>query len=38
MIADILGELNQENDWMEDWESGEDEKNQQQLEEMFGPQ
>ena len=36
-IADILGELNQVTDTSE-WESGEEEKNREQLEELFGPQ
>jgi hypothetical protein len=37
MTADILGEMNQTTDTSE-WESGEEEKNREQLEEMFGPQ
>jgi hypothetical protein len=37
MVADILGELNQDYD-LEKWENGEEEKEREQLEELFGPQ
>lgn len=35
--ANILGELNQEID-LESWETGDEEKEREQLEELFGPQ
>ena len=37
MDADILGDLNQDYD-LEKWETGDEEKERKQLEELFGPQ